>query len=292
MPTDSFNDFILPVPPLSEQLAIARFLDRETVKIDALVEEQQRLVDLLKEKRRVVISHAVTKGLDPNAPMKDSGAEWLGEVPQHWEVGKFSREVRIAEGQVDPEVEPFRSMILIAPNHIESGTGRLVATESAAEQGAESGKYLCEADDVIYSKIRPALAKVTIAPAECICSADMYPMKARDRLCNPYLYWLLLSPEFTAWSVLEADRVAMPKLNRETLSDLRLPIPPTSEQLAVCDYLTRETFRIDELIAEAKIATSLLQERRTAIISAAVTGKIDVLRLVDDDAPVPDVVAA
>ena len=85
LPTEAFNDFELPVPPVSEQIAIAAFLDRETAKIDALVEEQQRLIALLKEKRQAVISHAVTKGLDPNAPMKDSGVEWFGKVPKHWD---------------------------------------------------------------------------------------------------------------------------------------------------------------------------------------------------------------
>src|SRR5690606_33402844 len=138
-------------------------LDQETTKIDDLISEQRRLIELLQEKRRAVISHAVTKGLNPDAPMKDSGVEWLGEIPRHWDLGKFSREIWIAEGQVDPEQEPYKSMPLIAPNHIESGTGRLLELETAEEQGAISGKYWCESGDVIYSKIRPALAKVVIA---------------------------------------------------------------------------------------------------------------------------------
>jgi type I restriction enzyme S subunit len=140
------------------------------------------LVELLAEKRQAVISHAVTKGLNPGGPMKDSGIEWLGEVPAHWEVLKFQRCVFVAEGQVDPKEPRYSQMPLIAPNHIESGNGRLIVLETAEEQGAESGKYLCQAGDVVYSKIRPALRKVCIAPKDCLCSADMYPLKAHSGL--------------------------------------------------------------------------------------------------------------
>ena len=108
----------LALPPVEEQSHISAILDCETAKIDALVEEQQRLIALLKEKRQAVISHAVTKGLDPNAPKKESGVEWLGEVPAHWDIDKFSRLLSIAEGQVDPRVEPFASMLLIGPRAV------------------------------------------------------------------------------------------------------------------------------------------------------------------------------
>jgi type I restriction enzyme, S subunit len=268
------------LPPLDEQSEIALFLDREVRKVDALVEQQQRLIELLKEKRQAVISHAVIKGLNPDAAMKESGVEWLGEVPEQWQIGKFSREIAIAEGQVDPTVEPYKSMVLIGPEHVESKTGRLNKTETASEQSAESGKYLCAAGDVIYSKIRPALAKVVVAPAACLCSADMYPMRGNNQIENGYLYWLLLSEQFIAWSLLESDRVAMPKLNRETLAELRFPIPPRHEQMAIARYLERTTTNADSLMQEANRATELLRERRIALISAAVTGKIDVRQAV------------
>jgi type I restriction enzyme S subunit len=274
-----------PLPSGSEQAAIAAFLDHETAKIDALVAEQERLIALLKEKRQAVISHAVTKGLDPNAPMKDSGVEWLGQVPAHWDIFKFSRQVHIAEGQVDPEIEPFASMVLIAPNHIESGTGRLTAVETASEQGAISGKYLCGSEDVIYSKIRPGLCKATLAPYPCLCSADMYPMRATDKVRQEFLLLILISAQFTAWSVLEADRVAMPKINREALNDLRIVVPPLQEQQCIVLEVASETDRIDDLVGAATRAIFLLRERRAALISAAVTGKIDVRGFVHPEQP-------
>jgi type I restriction enzyme S subunit len=211
----------------------------------------------------------------PHSAYSKSGEAWLGELPSHWRLGKFSREISIAEGQVDPEVEPHSSMLLIAPNHVESGTGMLLAVETAHEQGASSGKYMCRKGDVIYSKIRPALAKCVIAPEDCLCSADMYPMRGRGRIRNEFLLWLLLSKEFTGWSVLEADRVAMPKINRETLNDLRLPIPPPDEQRGIAAFLDRETVKIDALVDEQRQLIELLKEKRQAVISHGVTKGLD-----------------
>ena len=276
----------LPLPPLDEQQTIARFLDAKTAKIDTLVAQKRQLIDKLKEKRSALIARTVTRGLppeaakaaglEPNPEMKDSGLDWLEVIPVHWSTEKFSREIHIAEGQVNPEMEPFASMFLIAPNHIESSTGNLLGLETAAEQFAESGKYLCPADAVIYSKIRPALRKVVIAPEQCLCSADMYPLTCRNKLINQYLYWLLLSDQFSAWSVLESDRVAMPKINRETLSELRVPIPPHDEQINISKYLSIKTSEFDCLIEKVNTIVSRLTEYRQALITSAVTGKIDV----------------
>ena len=266
----------IPVPSLQEQNAIAHFLDHETAKIDALIAEQEKLIHLLAEKRQATISHAVTRGLDPAAPMKDSGVAWLGEVPAHWEILTFQRCVYVQEGQVDPENEPFRSMILIAPNHVESGTGRILGTETAQEQAAESGKYLCKSGDVIYSKIRPALRKVCIAPEDCLCSADMYPLRGIAGLSNSFLMWFMLSEPFSALAVLESERVAMPKINRESLKAVWVPVPSLQEQVKISTFLAQETTRLDTLRAEAERAIALLKERRAALIAAAVTGQIDV----------------
>ncbi|GIX51017.1 restriction endonuclease subunit S [Sphaerotilus sulfidivorans] len=276
VPDDFVRTLVWAVPPVGEQTAIAHFLDHETAKIDALIAEQEKLIHLLAEKRQATLSHAVTRGLDPAAPMKDSGVAWLGEVPAHWEILTFQRCVYVQEGQVDPENEPFRSMILIAPNHVESGTGRILGTETAQEQAAESGKYLCKSGDVIYSKIRPALRKVCIAPEDCLCSADMYPLRGIAGLSNSFLMWFMLSEPFSALAVLESERVAMPKINRESLKAVWVPVPSLQEQVKISTFLAQETTRLDTLRAEAERAIALLKERRAALIAAAVTGQIDV----------------
>jgi len=262
-------------PALDEQKAVVSVLNRETARIDALIEKKTRFIELLREKRQALITHAVTKGLDPSVKMKTSGVEWLGEVPEHWDVLSFQRCVFIAEGQVDPEKSPYREMVLLAPNHIESGSGLLLYTETAEEQNAESGKYLCQKGDVVYSKIRPALRKVCIAPDLSLCSADMYPMRGHSGMSNQFLFWFLLSEPFSAFAVLEADRVAMPKINRESLNSVQLPRPPINEQMEIVAWVAQSTARLDNLRAKTERSIELLKERRSALITAAVTGQID-----------------
>ncbi len=263
------------IPTVGEQTKISAHLDRETARIDALIEKKTRFIELLREKRQALITHAVTKGLDPNVTMKDSGVEWLGKVPEHWDVLSFQRCVFITEGQVDPEKSPYREMVLLAPNHIESGSGLLLYTETAEEQNAESGKYLCQKGDVVYSKIRPALRKVCIAPDLSLCSADMYPMRGHSGMSNQFLFWFLLSEPFSAFAVLEADRVAMPKINRESLNSVQLPRPPINEQMEIVAWVAQSTARLDNLRAKTERSIELLKERRSALITAAVTGQID-----------------
>jgi type I restriction enzyme S subunit len=166
-------------------------------------------------------------------------------------------------------------MVLIAPNHVESGTGRLLALETASEQGAESGKYQCKAGDVVYSKIRPALRKVCLAPEDCLCSADMYPLRAYSGLHNTFLIWWMLSEQFSSFAALESQRVAMPKINRESLKEVMLLVPTPSEQERITTFLDRETARIDALVAQQERLIELLREKRQAVISHAVTKGLD-----------------
>ena len=270
-----FNELV-PIPPFPEQNAIVRYLDHVDRRIRRYVSAKRKLIALLEEERQAVVNRAVTRGLDSNVRLKPSGVEWLGDVPEHWEIARFSRQINIAEGQVDPTVEPYASMPLIAPNHLEARTGRLLNQETASEQGAISSKYLCRAGDVIYSKIRPALAKVVVAPIDCLCSADMYPLSPRHSLQANYLFWLLLSTAFTAWSVLESDRVAMPKINRATLKSYHLPIPPLSEQAAIVRHLDEAATNIYTATDSARRQIELVEEYRTRLIADVVTGKVDV----------------
>lgn len=269
----------LPVilPPESTQREVIAYLDRETAQINELIGKQERLIELLAEKRQAIITHAVTKGLNPNAATKPSGIPWLGDVPAHWSVRKFSQVTSINGGQVDPRQEPWANMLLIAPNHVESGTGRITHRETSAEQGADSGKYLVKAGEVIYSKIRPYLRKVVIAPEDCLCSADMYGISALpSAMSNRFLQELMLSQPFTDFTADSSARVAMPKINREALARGFLWYPPLSEQEAILGYIDRESALTDQLEKRSRKFIALLRERRSALIAAAVTGKIDV----------------
>jgi type I restriction enzyme S subunit len=174
--------------------------------------------------------------------------EFFGRLPSWVDVRKFNHLARITNGQVDPRDDRYAALPLFAPNHIESGTGRLLAIESAADQGAESGKYPVDAGDVVYSKIRPALRKVIQAPADGLCSADMYALKPAADVHARFLMWSLLSEGFSRAVELESDRVAMPKVNRDSLGQIALPVPPLDVQRAIADFLDRKTAALDALI--------------------------------------------
>ncbi|MGO8896961.1 MAG: restriction endonuclease subunit S, partial [Isosphaeraceae bacterium] len=201
--------------------------------------------------------------------------EWIGLVPSHWKIRRFRYSATIPNGQVDPRLPDFADQLLIAPNHIESGTGRLLEYRTADEQAAISGKYQFKKGEVLYSKIRPELAKACVAPFDGLCSADMYPLRPRCDLSAGYLAYLLICPGFTEIVVLRSARVAMPKVNREELGDCSVIVPPREDQDAIIRFLDRETAKLDALIAKKQRLIELLQEKRTALISHAVTKGLD-----------------
>ena len=256
------------VPDLATQRQIADFLDRETARIDLLIEKKQRLVALLGEK--------YFADLESVTFPQDTPADEY--VPFRWIC-------RIAEGQVDPTSETWRDRMLIAPNHIESRTGRLLATETAEEQGAISGKYAFGKGTVLYSKIRPALAKACIAPSSGMCSADMYPIIPDQRLRPEYLLMQMLSARFTDWATLESMRVAMPKINRETLGGFRLRVPPIATQDKYVQDFAVNRVRFEAATDKINASIDRLKEYRSALISAAVTGQIDVASYVKSGTP-------
>jgi type I restriction enzyme S subunit len=199
----------------------------------------------------------------------ESGSPWLGDVPSHWRISRFGYEAQVNRGQVDPREEPWSSMTLVAPNHIESGTGRIVGRETAAEQGADSGKYLAKAGQILYSKIRPALNKVTIATERCLCSADMYAMSFRPTSNHRYALYYMLARPFHSFATVTSMRVKMPKINREELAAAPWLVPPVEEQRAIADFLDQEAMQIDALVAKQEECINLLRERRRAIVQHA-----------------------
>ncbi len=206
---------------------------------------------------------------------KDSGVEWMGQIPAHWQVRSFRYCGVIPNGQVDPRLPQFRDKTLVAPNHIESGTGRLLGTETADEQGAESGKYAFESGNVLYSKIRPELAKVCLIDFPGLCSADMYPIAPRNDVSAGFLAYQMICSGFTESVVLASARVAMPKVNRDELGGIPLVVPPLTEQQAIAAFLDRKTAEIDSLVAKKQRLIERLQEKRQALISHAVTKGLD-----------------
>ncbi len=286
-----YKDFVanepILLPPLHEQRAIASYLDRETARIDRLINKTQALNALLREKRVALISQAVTKGLDAGAEMKESGVEWLGEIPVHWDVKRLKHIATVRTTHIDPTLDKFSQYKLVAPNHIESSTGRMLEVDSAQEQGAISAKVPFQQGDVLYSKIRPNLHKVCIAPFDGICSSDIYPLVPNKNSVSSYFLYTILTKGFHQLTVLQVMGATIPRISQESLMDIQIPLPPLHEQRAIASYLDRETARIDALINKNDELIALLREKRSALISAAVTGKISV-DLTPPPGPLPE----
>ncbi len=269
-----------PVPSFEEQTQIANFLDHETAKIDTLIAKQQQLIKLLKEKRQAVISHAVTKGLNPDVPMKDSGVEWLGEVPEHWDVRRigtlFSESSARAESKVELEYPILRVSIHYGISDKELDEEEMDRKVSRSED--RSLYKVVEANDLAYNMMRAwqggfGAAKVNglISPAYVVC-------KPKTELNSSYFELVLRSPN----AVTELKRFSRGitdfrlRLYWDEFKTIQVPIPPVEELVEILEHISKINSKYDQIAESAQDQIDLLQERRTALISAAVTGKIDV----------------
>lgn len=278
-----------PYPSTGEQAAIADFLDRETAKIDALVEAQRRLIALLKEKRQAVISHAVTKDLDPSAPLKPSGIPWLGDVPGHWEVVALSRLVQsrrpITYGIVQPGPADPNGRYMIRGQDYSSGwvaPEEIFRVSSAVEEPYRRARV--RSGDLVITIVGAGVGNVAVVPDE-LEGANLTQTTARIApdfsIVNPSFLQLALTSNLARTQVAIYQKgAAQPGLNLEHLKAFRLLVPALSEQREIARRASEATASLVLLIAEAGRACVLLAERRAALISAAVTGKIDVRGLV------------
>jgi type I restriction enzyme S subunit len=283
---DEFKHIQIVLPPLREQIAIAAFLDRETAKIDALVADYRALIELLQEKRQAVISHAVTKGLDPSVPMKDSGVEWLEEVPEHWDVAPLKYLVSMQSGGTPSKDNldywngdvPWASSKDMKAAYLWDTTDHVtqVAIEAGAVALVPAGSILVVVRGMILARAFPVAA---IAVPMAI-NQDLKALQTTDRVAASYLACCLKASEQESRRRIDEAGHGTKALRMDAWTSMELPVPPLTEQTAIATFLDHETARIDSLITDAQEAITLLQERRTALISAAVTGKIDVRGLV------------
>nr|WP_312375452.1 restriction endonuclease subunit S [Delftia acidovorans] len=271
-----------PIPNVKEQLSIAAFLDHETAKIDALIEKQQRLIELLKEKRQAVISHAVTKGLSPNAPMKDSGVEWLGEVPAHWALlrVKFVCSFTTSGPRGWSELVGETGSLFIQSGDL---TDSLAVNFSGAKRvqvgndGEAKRTALCNGDVVvcITGAKTGNVALCDFVPEDAYINQHLCLIRPTSIILSAFLAIQLKSS--LGQNYFELSQYGLKQgLSLENVREAPVLIPPSKEQSAIVSYLNAEAEKFDVLSAKAQHSKELLQERRTALISAAVTGKIDV----------------
>ena len=268
--TEIIGGIFLGIPPLHEQRAIATFLDRETARIDALVEKKERLIELLQEKRAGLITNAVTRGLDPNVPTRDSGVEWVGEIPAHWEVKRLTTVIKFQRGHDLPSDNREEGEVPVVTS---SGISSMHSRAVASAPGIVTGR--CGTIGQFYLINRSYWPHNT-----ALYSIDLHGNEPR------FLQYMLvhLAPLFYLHSI----KSAVPAVDRNDVHAEHTAVPPVSEQHAIADFLDRETSNLDALVTKIKGAIDCLKELRAALISSAVTGKIDVRSLVSiDPAPKP-----
>ncbi len=277
------------LPPLEEQQAIGSFLDRETAKIDALVAEQERLIELLKEKRQAVISHAVTKGLNANAPMRASGIAWLGDVPAHWAVTPLAR---FTTSSCDG---PFGSG-LKSEHYTDSGV-RVVRLQNIRHSGFDGSNTAYVSTDYYTRDLRGhdvvggdvliaglgddnnSVGRACVAPhgiEPAMVKADCFRFRLATNMAVPQYVALALSAHAAEDAAVLSSGSTRSRIPLSVMSSRRVALPPIDEQRTIIEFVTRLSAELDDLSSDARRAIVLLCERRSTLISAAVTGQIDI----------------
>ena len=268
---EKFSGMWIWAPPLPEQRAIADYLDRETTKIDALISEKERLLSLLAEKRRALITQAVTRGLNRDVPMRDSGVEWLGEIPGYWETQRIAFLFRERDERDQPEL-PLLNV------SIHTGVTVREFSDSHIEQVANDFSIYKVAyeDDIAFNKMRMWQGAVGRVPSDGLVSPDYVVAAPVANIDTAYYGELFSTAAFSAEAARNSHGIVWDRLRLywEEFRDIRVPVPPLNEQQEIVEHVTKETKKLDELHAATERTTELLHERRAALISAAVTGQI------------------
>ncbi|HCT6441343.1 restriction endonuclease subunit S [Enterobacter asburiae] len=268
-------------PDQPEQAQILTTLDRETARIDALVEKKTRFIELLKEKRQALITHAVTKGLDPNVKMKDSGVEWIGQVPEHWEVKPFkyilSAPMSYGANESAESDDPNHPRYIRITDLTENGTLREDTFKTLPWDKAYS--YLLSEGDILLARSGATVGKSFLYRetngAACFAGYLIKASCNEEKALPKYIYAYLQSHSY--WEYISGSNIqsTIQNVSAEKYSSMVLPVPQREEQATIAATLDRETARIDALIGKAEQSITLLKERRSAFITAAVTGQID-----------------
>lgn len=266
---DEMKVITIAVPDLKEQSSIADFLDRKIALIDQAISLKERQIELLKERKQILIHNAVTRGLNPEVRMKDSGVEWIGEIPEHWEVKKLKHVVTLVSEKV---ISKENSMGYIGMENIESWTGNYIETVTETEGVAN----LFQRGDILFGKLRPYLAKVYLAKSEGICSTEFLVYRSGPSLSNLYLQLLMMSFKFV--NLIDASTYGskMPRASAEFIGNQQISFPSKQEQLSIAQYVSKNNEKAGTAISCKQNEIAKLKEYKSTLINSAVTGKIKV----------------
>lgn len=273
IPKNAIGSMALPMPPTPVQRKIARFLDRETADIDALIAAKQRLLDLLAEKRRAIVAEAIMRGLNPAAPLRPSGIDWLGDIPAHWEV----RRVATLFTQRDERSRPELPLLEVSIN---SGViVREFSNDKIEGTASDFNTYkVARRGDIAFNKMRMWQGAVGVAPVDGLVSPDYTVAEAAPCLRPDYAGLLFRTDSFSAECGRNSQGITWDRLRLywDGFRDIFMPLPPLAEQDAILEAVQAETAKIDRLRDATEHSITLLKERRSALIAAAVTGQIDI----------------
>jgi type I restriction enzyme S subunit len=263
----------LPLPPLLQQRAIADYLDRETARLDGLIEAKQRLLEILAEKRRALIAHAVSRGLDSNAALRDSGVPWLGQISAHWETHRLAHLFRDRDERAEPELPLLEVSINTGVVLREFSDDRIEST------AADFNTYkVARVGDVVFNKMRMWQGAVGVAPQDGLVSPDYTVAASIGALSSAYAGELFRTEAFSAECARQSHGIVWDRLRLywDGFRDIRVPVPPSDEQRAIIAHIKQETSRLNAAREAAERTVTLLKERRAALIAAAVTGRLNV----------------
>lgn len=271
----------IPLPPKSIQQHIASYLDKKCSKIEETIQNQQQVIEKLKTYKQSLITEAVTgkikiqngKVCGKYENYKDSGVEWIGKIPSEWEVSKFGRFAQVKSNLVDPNL--YLEYPQIAPDNIGKGSGKLIDWQTVKDSGVISWNHLFFKGQIVYSKIRPTLNKLIIAPFDGLCSADMYPIETN--IHKQFFVYMMLSQYFVEQvGLITRDRVKMPKINQNELSGILITVPTKEEQKEISDYLDKKCTAIDTAIEQKQKLIEKLTEYKKSLVYECVTGKKEI----------------
>ncbi len=278
--TSDLGNIPIYIPPLSEQKAIAHYLDQETAKIDELIKAKKRLLELLDEKRRALITHAVTRGLNPDVPMRDSGVEWIGEIPKHWEVLRLRRVLKKMDYGISESVGIEGKIAVLRMGDIDEGE---INYDNVGFVEDVDYDLILIKNDLLFNRTNSLdkIGKVAIFRDNfsfpVSFASYLVRMRCNDLVIPEYLNYLLNSLPILIWAQSQAlPAIGQVNLNPNRYSYVHIPIPPVEEQLIIIEYIKTKSEDIQTLFLLSEKTINLLQERRTSLITAAVTGQIKI----------------
>ncbi len=279
---DDYKEAVVFIPPISEQKTIANFLDQKTAVIDGLIADKEKLIELLQEKRQAIITEAVTKGLNPNVRMKDSGIEWIGEIPEHWRIVrlKFLKTSPFQYGANEPAEmdDPQLPRYIRITDINEKGDLREDTFKSLSWESAQP--YLLKDGDILFARSGATVGKTFMYRGElgpaCYAGYLIRFKPDKSKVNSYYIYYYTLSKVYEEWIKQNIIQATIQNVSAEKYGNLQVPLPPLEEQKGIVKYLNDKIEEIDILVESIYVQIQKLKEYRQSLISEAVTGKIDV----------------